>query len=352
MRPTAFIATAFAALLPLTTHAQLLTYVDSSSRDRLDGKFDLSLEGPVASLDADMKIAARDGTTRFTPRITSSWALGPRVDVRTVLQTGDLNNDTSSTSIDTRIAIQPAARFVERVETSLLRGGDHSRESLKVSFADFDTGLEVFGGKALGFGADLRHERRGEAALTTSNLTSSLGLGNAISFVSSLKLDDGTGTGAGAGLERSILETRLVYRTPFALLKSVEGHVHRGEDGDRQRLVLTLPDVAREFSDGSSYEVSSKVLIHETALANGSESRRIGFETRLSRLFATPLGGRNSLSFDVERGLGRENFEAATLSYNHEWAPTEQAQVALKLRTKHRENTLEPSMDINWSARF
>jgi len=348
VRPTAFIATAFVALLPLTTHAQLLTYVDSSSRDRLDGKFDLSLEGSIASLDADMKIAARDGTTRFTPRITSSWAPGPRVDVRTVVQTGDLNDETSSTSIDARIAIQPAARFVERVETSLLRGGDRSRESLKVTFADFDTGLEVFGGKALGFGADLRHERRGEAALTTSNLTSSLGLGNAVSFVSSLKLDDGTG----AGLERSILETRLVYRTPFALLKSVEGHVHRGEGGNRQRLVLTLPNVARAFSDGSSYEVSSKVLIHETALANGADSRRIGFETRLSGLFATPLGGRNSLSLDVERGLGREDLEAAALSYHHEWAPTEQAQVALKLRTRHREDTLEPTMDINWSARF
>lgn len=347
MRHSALIAIAAAALLSATADAQVLTYVDSSSRDRLEGKFDMSLAGSAASLDADMKVASRNGETRFMPRITSSWAPVSRVDVRAIVLAGDLNDETASGSVDTRLALRPAAPFVDRVETSLMRGAGRSRESLAVSFASFDTGLELFGGEALRFDTDLKHERRGESAVTTSNLSSSVGLGDAVSLLSSVELDDSTG----AGMRRAVIDTRLVYRTPLPFVKRIEGYVRTG-DGSRERLTLTLPEIAGASSDGSSYQLTSKVLIQEIALDGGTESRRIGFESKLSGLFASPIGGRNSLSLDLERGLGSEELRSASLSYNHEWTPTEQGQLALKLRTTRHGETVEPWMDINWSARF
>ena len=348
MRHRIVTAIALVVLLPAGAGAQLVAYVDSSRYDRLEGKFDLNGGGTAASFDADMKVAARDGVTQFTPRFTSNWTPGSHLDLSTTIKAGDLNRRGASTSLETRLAMRPEIGFVDRIETTLLRASDRNQETYKISFARLDTGLDLFGGNALNFRSDLRHERRGERAVTTSNLTSNMGLGRRLSLQSSLKLDDG----AGLGIQRSALDTQIVYSLSSRFFKTLTGDVHRGDDGNRQMLAVKISELRRELADGSSYKLSGEAFVRELIQRNGNESRRVGFETKFSGLFSSPIGGSNSLSLKVERGLGNEDLRTASLSYNHSWTPTPEGQVELKLQTQRRGDRLDPQMDLNWLARF
>ncbi len=337
-----------AALLPLTAAAQLVSYVDSTTYGRPAGEIDMRLGGSAASVDADMKLVADGGKTRVMPRITTQWAPHSRLEMRTVVRSGDLNAQSVSAAIDTRIAFRPSARFIERIETSLQRADRRDRETVKLNFARFDTGLGLFGGDSLDFRAGLQHERAGDRVFTSSNLKSTVGLGEALSMSSELRLL----AAAAAGGEHAALESRLVYRMPFDFVESVEGEVRRGAEGERQTLGLKLPAYAGKTPRGSAYRVTGKALVREVLLANGTESRRLGFETKFSGIFASPVGGRNALSLEVERGLGSEELRNASLSYDHNWAPAEEIEIELRLKTRRRGDSVDPSLDLNWSARF
>jgi hypothetical protein len=348
MRRSVFSLAVLATLLPITGGAQLVSIVDSSRFNRLESKFDMQVGGAGASLDADIKVVGEDGKTQFAPRITSNFAVLPRLDVRTVLESRNLNAQTANNSVDTRISMRPSLQFVDRIETSLLRSTNRTRESLKISFSRFDTNLNLFGGNALNFRADMQHERLGSRSVTTSNVKSSFGLGDVLSVQSALRVDDR----AGAGAHRSALETRLVYAMPFSFFKSLEGEIKRGRDGEQQSLILKLSEISGESRRGSSFRLSGKAQVREVLARDGAASRRLELETKLSGGFASPFGGENSLSVKIERGLGHEDLRNATLSYNHEWAPTDEAWIELKLKTRRRGDRVEPSMDLTWSARF
>jgi hypothetical protein len=341
-------ALVFLAMLPSLADAQLLSYVDASTYGRVEGQFDLRLRDSATRVSADVEVD-QDGVTRFAPKITSRFKPLSRLDIRTVVQTGDLNAQRTNVSLDTRIAYRPSLRFVDRVETSLRQGRNRSRETFKLSFAGFDTGFDILGGDPLRFGADLRYDRAGGKATMASTLSTDFGLREGLNVYSEMQLDDRVG----AGLERSSLETRIVYAVPLRLVKNLEGKLYRAPNGQQQSsLLLRLSDLSGDTFRGGSYRLACEALLREVELAGGAQSRRLGLETRFSGLFVSPIGGQNSLSLVVERGLGGEGLRNATLAYDHEWTPTEHASIALKIKSRRRGDLLDPWMDLNWSARF
>ena len=58
-----------AAGVPLGAAAQRITYTDSSSRDKLEGRFDLKLEAEKLAFAADMRLVGQHGETKVLPRV-------------------------------------------------------------------------------------------------------------------------------------------------------------------------------------------------------------------------------------------------------------------------------------------
>src|SRR5690606_7864219 len=97
--------------------------------------------------------------------------------------------------------------------------------------------------------ADMAIRRSGERSLASSKLTSSWGLGDALTVQSVLSLD----TDRDAGFERAALDTKLVYRSPFAFIDRFESAIHDGRDRRSQTFAVLLPEISRGAKHDTSF---------------------------------------------------------------------------------------------------
>jgi len=337
-----------AAGMPLCAAGQRITYTDSSSRDKLEGRWDLALQARNLALAADMRLVGQHGETKVLPRVTSSWSALDVLDVKTVLDYGNLNAPASEPKIDTNIVLRSHARFIERIEATVQRAQASTRQSLGLKFSPLETGVDVLGGDPLAFRADMVVSRSGEQPVATSRLASSLGLGDALTMQSVLSV---RGDGL-AGFERSAVDAKLVYRSPFAFIDRFEGEIHHGIDVRRESLAVLLPELSRGDDHGSSFSLTGKALIRETLDAQGMETRSVGLETKLKGVLPPLLGGENALSIKVERALGAaDDALSSSLAYDHAWSPGG-ASIGLNLKMQRQVDEFEPSLDLSWLARF
>jgi hypothetical protein len=180
---TAALALLVAAILGETTaSAQTITYSDSSTPKKLQSKVGVGIEENGFSVRADMLMVGQDGQTQVLPRVTSAWSSPDFLDVSAVLSYQDWNGsaDLFEPSIDTRLLLKSRLAFVDAIEGNVRRAGGASEDSLKVKFTGLDTGLAIFGGHPLGLQADLLLRDAGANARTTSNLSSSWGVGKSL----------------------------------------------------------------------------------------------------------------------------------------------------------------------------
>jgi len=332
----------------LCAAGQSITYTDSSSRDKLEGRVDLRVGAPNLALAADMRLIGQHGETKVLPRITSSWTALDLLDVKTVLDYGNLNAPTARPKVDTNIVLKSHARFIERIEATVQRAQSSTRQSVGLKFSKLDTGLDVLGGDPLAFRADMAVNRSGERSVATSRLTSSMGLGDALTMQSVLHV----GGDAAAGFERSALDTKLVYRSPFAIIDRFEGEIHHGIGVRRESLAVLLPELSRGEKHGPSFSLTGKALIRDVIDAQGVETRSVGLETKLKGVLPPLLGGENALSLKVERALGAaEDAYSSSLAYDHAWS-SGGASIGLNLKMLRQIDEFEPSMDLSWLARF
>lgn len=341
------LAAAAAAATTLCAGAQSISYIDSSTRDKLEGRLDVRLGGRGFALAADTKLVGQQGETRVLPRLTSSWSALDFLDVKTVLDYGNLNASTSRPKVDTSVVLRSDLRFIDRVEAGMHRSERAARQTLGLRFSRFDTGVGVLGGDPLAFRADMTLIRSGELETASSKLTSSLGLGEAWTMQSVLQV----GGDRISGFERSALDTKLVYRSPFAFIDRFEGEIHEGPGVRRESLAVLLPEWSRGEKHGSSFSLTGKALIREMLDAEGIETRSLGLETKLSGVLPPLLGGRNALSFKLERGLGGPERHSSSLAYDHSWSPGG-ASIGLNLKMSRQLDELESSMDLSWLAKF
>lgn len=346
-RTLASMLAAAAAALPFTAGAQLVSYIDSSTPDQLKGKVDMVLGGPRAGLLADMTLSEQEGITKVSPRITSSWAPLDALGVKTVLQYADLNAATPNPTMSTSIVLRSQARFVERVEATLHGANSTARDSLQMQFRKLDTGLGLLGGETLGFRTDMKVESSGGQPAASSTVSSSWGVGRALKMQSVLRFSGAPDV----PMQRSALDTKLVYRTSLSFIDRLEGEIHRGLDGDRHSLAMLLRELSSSVEHGASFKLTGKALLREIERADGTESRRVGLETKFVGVLPPLLGGRNALSFKVERGLGEE-LRSSSLDYDHAWSPAPETSIGLRVKMLQQADDLEPSWDLRWSARF
>lgn len=337
-----------AAGVPLGAAAQRITYTDSSSRDKLEGRFDLKLEAEKLAFAADMRLVGQHGETKVLPRVTSSWTALDLFDVKTVLDYGNLNAPTLQPKVDTNVVLRSHVRFIERIEATVRRARSSTSQSLGLRFSPLKTGIDVLGGDPLAFRADMTVNRSAERPVATSRLTSSIGLGDALSMQSVLHV---RGDGV-AGFERSAVDTKLVYRSPFTFIDRFEGEIHHGTGVRRESLSVLLPEISRGDKHGSSLSLTGKALVRETLDERGTETRSVGVETKLKGVLPPLLGGENALSFKVERALGdADDALSSSLAYDHAWSPGG-ASIGLNLKMLRQLDEFEPSMDLSWLARF
>ena len=347
-RKLALVLAAVAAGTPLCAAAQSISYTDSSTRDKLEGRVDFRIGAPASlALNADMKLVGQHGETKVLPRVTSSWQALEFLDLKTVLDYGDLNAATSQPKVDTSVVLRSDGRFVDRVEATMQRAGSSTRQSLGLRFSELDTGFDVLNGDPLAFRADMSLQRSGALPTASSKLTSSWGLGSALTMQSVLQV----GGDRIGGFERSALDTKLVYRSPFAFIDRFEGEVHEGQGVRRESLAVLLPELSRGEQHGSSFSLTGKALIREVLDAEGAETRSVGLETKLKGVLPPLLGGKNALSLQVERALGVPDEHRSSLAYDHAWSPGG-ASIGINLKMLRQADELEPSMDLHWLATF
>ena len=121
---------AMGALVPLRAAPQSINYVDSSTADKLEGRWNLQLGAPGLmglALDADMRLIGEDGQTRASPRIKSSWSVSEHLDVKTVMDYGNLNAAATRPKIDTTIVFDSGLSFVDRIEATVQRADSATR---------------------------------------------------------------------------------------------------------------------------------------------------------------------------------------------------------------------------------
>jgi hypothetical protein len=329
---------------------QRLSYVGTGSADKLESKLDLGIANAGLALSADMRLIGETGQTKVLPRLTTSWTTLEFLDVKTVFVYQDLNAAAgpSRPSVSTDVLIRSEVPFLDRVEATLQRAQSTTRNALHVRFTELDTALELFGGRPLGIRTDVT-VRDGPGRLeTSSSVTSAWGLGPALNVQSVLKMDDDPH----AGWQRSVLDTRLVYRSPVAFIERLEGQIRRNAGGGAQQsLAILLPELSAGIEHGTSFSVTGKALISELESVDGLETRTFGFETKFSGFLPPLLGGRNALRFTLERGLAADGPRTSSFAYDHAWSPGD-ASIGLNLKMLREADELAPSMDITWSTRF
>jgi|GEM_PF-2078159 len=336
-----------AAAQPMLATAQRISYAESSSKDKLESRLDLQLGSSDLGLGANMRLIGQNGETKVLPRLTSSWSSLRFLDVKTVLDYGNLNAASLSPKLGTNIVVTTGTAFIDRIEATLERADSVARQSLGIRFTELDTDLDVLGGKPLALRADLGVKRSGGESLASSSLSSSWGLGRALTMQSVLRLDETAASGFG----RSALETKLVYRSPFPFIDRFEGEILDGPDRRRQSIALLLPALSRGDPYGSSISLTGKASLRETLDAYGTETRSVGFETSIKGILPPLLGGQNAISVKLERGLGTLDDYSSSLAYDHAWSPG-RASIGLNFKMLRDVDDISPSMDLSWSASF
>lgn len=341
------------AWLPLTAAGQILSDVELSAPGGEQGRFGLELGTTELGLNADVLLReARRGGTSARSSLATTWAPLPRLDLKTVVRYADLNSGAADPAVDTNLVARPDLAFLSRVEASAHRAGDRSRDRLTLRFTEFSTPFDFIGVDRLGVRANVSVEQSSERSLAASNFESTLRFGPAFRIQSALNLDNATGS----GLERSALDTRLVYGISFGPVDELVGRFERGLEGSRESLALrfSLPsdEAATPADDGGPFDLTGTALLSETVRADGLASRSVALETGISGAFASALGGRSALNLNVERDLDAAEPLRASLAYDHEWTPARDASVALKFKLPHGTAGESPSMNLAWSARF
>ncbi|MBN1240714.1 MAG: hypothetical protein JXB36_19585 [Gammaproteobacteria bacterium] len=348
--PIAFrIAVSIALAAAQPAAAQSLIYSDSSTREKLQSKLGVGVDGEL-SLQAGVTMIGEDGVTRVLPRVTSEWSGLEFLDVGTVLSYEDLNaaGGAAEPGMDTTIALSSDLGVLDGIEGKFRRSGTAADDTLKVNFAELDTDLALFGGDAFGVDADVVMHSAGEARRTTSNIVSSWGVGRALDVETVVSLQDGM---AGGSSHRAV-STSFVYESPVVFVDKLEGAVKRSPDGVRQSLGLRFTEFSSGDSSGSSFSISSRAIVEEMLEPDGAERLSMGVETRLSNVLPTLLGGSSSLSLRIDRELNEIETQTSTLAYDHAWSPGA-ASIGLNLKLlRGLDEEVEPSMGVTWSARF
>src|SRR5690606_16739964 len=216
--------------------AQSISYVDSSTAEKLQSKVDFGIEQRGFGLNADMTLIGEQGTTKVLPRITSSWTTLEFLDVKTVFVYPDLNAVQRATGPDvsTNVLVYSELPFLERVEATLRRAEETAQSDVNVRFAPLGTGIEVLGGRPLGVRTDVTFRDEQDRTVASSRVVSTWGLGPALDIESVLQLDDR----AGGGVERSTLDTKLAYASPVPFVDRLEGRIRRERGGRTQSLAI------------------------------------------------------------------------------------------------------------------
>lgn len=337
------------AFVPVTLSAQTISYVDSSTPEKLEARVDVGVEQLGFGLNADMRLIGEHGATKVLPRITSSWTTLEFLDVKTVFVYPDLNTieRTSRPEVNTNVLVYSELPFLERVEATLRRTEQTLRNDVKVRFAPLATRLDLLGGRPLGVRTDLTFRDENDRRSASSRVVSTWGVGRSLDIESALSLDQLPG-----GDAQSSIDTKLAYASAVPFVDRLEGRVRHDDGGRTQSLAVLFPELAAGAAHGTSFNVTGKALVEQRLAADGGEIRKIGFETKLAAVEPPLLGGRSALSLKFERGLGADAASTSSLAYDHAWAPSDSASIGLNLKMLRDADALEPSVDLVWSTRF
>ena len=338
------------ASTPLALPAQSISYVVSSTAEKLQSKVDFGIEQHGFGLNADMTLIGEQGTTKVLPRITSSWTTLEFLDVKTVFVYPDLNaaERGKGPDISTNVLVHSELPFLERVEATLRRAEETVRNDVSVRFARIGTGIELLGGRPLGVSTDVTLRDENDRTTASSRVVSTWGIGPSLDIESALRLDERTG----GGVERSAIDTKLAYTSSVPFVERLEGRVRRDRTGRTQSLAVLFPELAAGVAHGTSFNVTGRALVEQMLAADGVERRKLGFETKLAAVEPPLLGGRSALSVKFERRLDADGPSTSSLAYDHAWAPSDAASIGLNVKMRRDADELEPSVDLTWSARF
>jgi hypothetical protein len=92
-----------------------------------------------------------------------------------------------------------------------------------------------------------------------------------------------------------------------------------------------------------------------TPATGGTGKQRMGFETEIGGLMASPAAGQAALRLKIVRSLGLESETAQSLTYDRSWsiAATELAlNLGLARATRPDADVVEPSLGISWRGEF
>ena len=337
------------AFLPIALSAQTISYVDSSTPEKLEARVDVGVEQLGFGLNADMRLIGEHGTTQVLPRITSSWTTLEFLHVKTVFVYPDLNTveRTSAPELNTNVLVYSELPFLERVEATLRRAEQTLRNDVNVRFAPISTSFDLLGGRPLGVRTDLTLRDENDRRSTSSRVISTWGVGRSLDIESALSLDQLPG-----GDARSAIDTKLAYASSVPFVDRLEGRIRRDDGGRTQSLAILLPELAAGAAHGTSFNITGKAVVEQRVAADGGEIRKIGFETRLVAAEPPLLGGRSALSLKLERGLGADGVGTSSLAYDHAWSPSDAASIGLNLKMLRDADALEPFVDLVWSTRF
>jgi hypothetical protein len=155
-------------------------------------------------------------------------------------------------------------------------------------------------------------------------------------------------------------DTRLRYRKSLrTFINSFEGSVWRSRDGlTRQALKLGFRRLLGDAAALTPLKITGTAVFEATQSAAdwASDSRRVGFETRLAGLMPRLHAADQSLSFKVEKTVGTRVESASTLAYNHAWTVSSLTSVGFKVEFPRRSyspaDDFEPALGFDWNSRF
>lgn len=292
-----------------------LAYFSTYGDDSFDSGVVLHVD--ALSWRAGMTTQLLHGRTVVSPRLTSTWAPTPRLDMHTLLEYPDLNSglDAGGPTADSRI--------------------------------DLGTPLSLFGGDPLGFEAGLDLPAGADAA--SSQLRSSFGVGPAVHVTATISSPAASGVPAPAPQN---VDTRLTY-TPHGLLNRVQGSIERTADGARdQSLSIGLPGMAGAETSARPFSLHSRATVAETVQADGTAAWQVGLATNIANFTPGWLGGKSALSLQLERYVDAAARDGASLAYEQSWKPTTFSSIGLDLQLSRQPDAVEPSMRLHWNARF
>ena len=151
------------------------------------------------------------------------------------------------------------------------------------------------------------------------------------------------------------LDTRLRYRKSLdAFVDELDGSISRSPNGlTKQALRLGFHHLLGDPGAFTPLTITGAAIFEATQAAAelSGDSRRVGIETRVTGLLSQFLAADHSLSFKVQKTMGKRSESASTLAYDQSWTLSSLTKFGFSfriLRQTYGPLDYEPSIDFNW----